>query len=253
MKRTIIKRLLGTGLSLCSLALLMPQGAMAAWKQNSTGYWYSEGNSWAVGWRYIDGCWYYFNSDGYMKTSSWIETNGKWYFVSDTGSMLRSTTVDGYVLGTDGAWIKDGSNSSSNSAGWKQNSTGWWYLNENGSYATNWKSFDTDQSYIEDGQSIPIKAWYYFGYDGYMKTGWKQISGKWYYFKASGEMAADENVGGYILGRDGAMIDDLFVKKEDGGFTLKILNKENILDKNEVELCFPISTLNLKWKVLHYI
>lgn len=235
MKRTILKRLMGAGLSFCSLMAmaLMPQSAMAAWKQNNVGYWYTEGNSWAVGWRNIEGCWYYFDANGYMKISSWVETDGKWYFVSDTGSMLRSTTVNGYVIGADGAWIKDGSESS-NSAGWKQNNAGWWYLEENGSYSTYWKSFDT-KKYDENNERII--NWYYFGYDGYMKTGWQLIDGKWYYFKESGEMAADEIIDGYILDKDGAMIDGLFIKNEDGDFAIKILDKENLVTDGTLKFC----------------
>lgn len=237
MKGKLIKKFIVTGLSLCSLMMLMPQGSMAAWKKDSTGYWYTEGNSWVVGWKCIDGLWYYFDSNGYMKTLSWIETNGKWYFVSDTGCMLKSTTVDGYTLGADGAWIKDASDNS-NKAGWKQDNSGWWYLNENGSYATYWKSFDTDKVEPDyDGRYVEVKTWYYFGADGYMKTGWQMIDGNWYYFKASGEMATDENVDGYILGKDGAMIDDLFVKKSDGDFQIKILDKEHILSDKKLTFC----------------
>lgn len=59
-------------------------GASAEWKSDSNGYWYTEGNSWSVGWRQIDGKWYYFESNGYM---------------------AHDTIIDGYALGSDGAWV----------------------------------------------------------------------------------------------------------------------------------------------------
>lgn len=59
-------------------------GASATWEQNSKGWWYTEGNSWATGWKLIDGNWYYFYSDGYM---------------------AKDKTIDGYYLNSSGVWI----------------------------------------------------------------------------------------------------------------------------------------------------
>lgn len=73
-----------TGLSI----LLLPIGVNAEWKQNSTGRWYVEGNSYATGWRLIDGNWYYFYSNGYMASN---------------------TTIDDYYLNYNGAWIPNAS------------------------------------------------------------------------------------------------------------------------------------------------
>ncbi|NAS19439.1 hypothetical protein GND98_016655 [Clostridium butyricum] len=61
-------------------------GTSSSWKQNSTGWWYAEGNSWATGWKVIDGNWYYFYSDGYM---------------------AHDTTIDGYKLASTGAWTQN--------------------------------------------------------------------------------------------------------------------------------------------------
>lgn len=36
----------------------------------------------------------------------WTEENGKWRFYDKNGSYLTNTTVDGYVLGNDGYWVK---------------------------------------------------------------------------------------------------------------------------------------------------
>lgn len=63
---------------------VLPVGASAEWRENNIGWWYKESNSWATGWRNIDGKWYYFDSNGYM---------------------LHNTVIDGYKLGDDGAWI----------------------------------------------------------------------------------------------------------------------------------------------------
>ena len=40
-----------------------------------------------------------------MKTG-WLNDNGTWYYLNASGAMLSNTTVGGYVLGANGAWIK---------------------------------------------------------------------------------------------------------------------------------------------------
>ncbi len=60
----------------------------AGWYKNTTGKWYysENGSSWI--------------------TESWKQINGKWYYFDKYGIMVTNTTIDGYRLGTDGAWIK---------------------------------------------------------------------------------------------------------------------------------------------------
>ena len=84
MKGLNFKKGLAISLIFTSVLSLNPIVANAEWKQNSTGWWNSKGSSWSVGWDQINGKWYYFNSDGYM---------------------VHDTTIDGYKLGSDGAWI----------------------------------------------------------------------------------------------------------------------------------------------------
>lgn len=81
------KKLICTAALSISLLSLSPITANAAWKQNNTGWWYTEGNSYATGWRLIGGKWYYFYANGYMASN---------------------TTIDGYRLGSSGAMINDG-------------------------------------------------------------------------------------------------------------------------------------------------
>ena len=69
----------------------------------------------SVGWKEIRGFWYYFSEEvgvenGKMRTG-WQEVKGKWYYLNpesgaENGKMLFNTKVDGYILGTDGAWQK---------------------------------------------------------------------------------------------------------------------------------------------------
>lgn len=58
----------------------------------------------ATGWVYTDGNWYYLNKSGAMLTG-WVLTGNKWYFLQKDGSMAKDTVIDGYKVGSDGAWI----------------------------------------------------------------------------------------------------------------------------------------------------
>jgi len=83
MKKLKLTKVIASALVVASVLALNPIGASASWKQNSTGWWYTEGSSWATGWRLINKNWYYFYSDGYM---------------------AHDTTIDGYYLNGSGAW-----------------------------------------------------------------------------------------------------------------------------------------------------
>jgi glucan-binding YG repeat protein len=80
------------------------------WIQDG-GYWYFLDVTGAMktGWVYTGGAWYFLKNTagnmGAMQTG-WIQTGGKWYYCNASGAMLHNTTVGGYVLGADGAWIK---------------------------------------------------------------------------------------------------------------------------------------------------
>ena len=73
----------------------------------------SEQGKMSLGWKEIRGFWYYFSEEvgaenGKMRTG-WQELKGKWYYLNpqagaDNGKMLFNTKVEGYTLGSDGAW-----------------------------------------------------------------------------------------------------------------------------------------------------
>lgn len=63
-----------------------------------------------TGWVNVSGTWYYLNpiSDGTrgaMKTG-WINDRGTWYYLYPNGAMAHDTTINGYRLGSNGAWIR---------------------------------------------------------------------------------------------------------------------------------------------------
>lgn len=59
-----------------------------------------------VGWlKGTDGTWTYVKADG-SKATGWLQDGNTWYYLNESGVMLSNTTVDGYTLGINGAWIQ---------------------------------------------------------------------------------------------------------------------------------------------------
>ncbi|WP_315072916.1 cadherin-like beta sandwich domain-containing protein [uncultured Clostridium sp.] len=51
------------------------------------------------------GKWYYLGTDGFMEENCWVLSGSKYYYLNADGSMAVNTIVNGYKVGTDGAWI----------------------------------------------------------------------------------------------------------------------------------------------------
>lgn len=95
MRNKRIKILLSALLISVSMLGISPMYANASeWKQDLKGWWLSEENSYP--------------------RSSWRIVNDKWYYFGDDGYMKHDCNVDGYYLGSDGAWVEPslGSNQS---------------------------------------------------------------------------------------------------------------------------------------------
>lgn len=75
-------------------------------------YCFDSAGNMITGWLHTpDNKWYFFENaknvkEGTMSTG-WKEVQGAWYFFATDGSMLSNTmTPDGYMVGTDGKWIR---------------------------------------------------------------------------------------------------------------------------------------------------
>lgn len=75
---------------------------------NNNWYYMDESGLMKIGWQKIDGSWYFMQDSGEMKTG-WLKGNKAWYYLNQSGEMASNTTVDGYYLGVDGAWIENNS------------------------------------------------------------------------------------------------------------------------------------------------
>lgn len=171
MKKIKLTKVITSSLVVAAMLTIYPIGASAEWKQDSKGWWNTEGSSWSIGWKELDGKWYYFGQDGYM---------------------AHDTVIDGYKLGSDGAWIQAASNNLSNS---KKVTT-----NED-------KNFDIDEfKNMLKTEGYPVEVRNTLYEDNIASSGWKLVNGKYYYFSFEGALAKDKIVDGYYLGTDGALV-----------------------------------------------
>lgn len=105
-----LRNIMLTFIAVLSLFLINAIGASAEWKQDSTGWWYSQGSFFETGWSSIGGQWYYFDSNGYMKTG-WLNDGGSWYYLKADGTMAHDCTIDGCYINGLGIWVQQNNNS----------------------------------------------------------------------------------------------------------------------------------------------
>ncbi|EHJ01971.1 cell wall binding repeat-containing protein [Clostridium sp. DL-VIII] len=106
------------GIISCALALIIAgalgQTAYAVttgWEQSNGNWYYYQNNLAKTGWIQDSGKWYYLNpSTGTMQTG-WVQDSGAWYYLNSDGSMAHDTTIWGYYLGSNGAWVSTASSS----------------------------------------------------------------------------------------------------------------------------------------------
>jgi len=114
MKKLKLTKVIASTLIAASVLALNPIGANAEWRQDAKGWWYTEGRSWAEGFRVIDGSLYYFDSKGYMahgKPNDFgdkvglndngqftnVTIHGAWAFCEQTGEIVAYLGSDSNV------------------------------------------------------------------------------------------------------------------------------------------------------------
>ena len=180
----------------------------------------------AMGWRLVDGNWYYYKAEntmlkngwardskgccwlggnGKITKSTWLKDCGQWYYLLSNGYMAANQWVKSgsnwYYMKSGGAmankqWIKSGSN--------------WYYINAGGAMASS--------QWIKSGSN-----WYYMKSNGAMASGeWVKSDGYWYYMKSGGAMAAGEwvksNGSWYYITANGKMATNQFAKDSSGWY-----------------------------------
>lgn len=139
----------------------------------------------------IDGHYYAFDANGWMRTNWYYDgSQGEWFYLDPVVGNARS----GWVLDNDEWFYMD------DRCHWVPNTweykNGTWYLRwATGSYASGgWEKKDGD--------------WYLFANDGSMLTGWQAVGDTWYYLRDSGRMATgwlEDGGKWYFLNDGGSM------------------------------------------------
>ena len=212
------------------------------WILRPEGWYYANADgSLVLGWRYINGVWYYLDGNNTehpgLMADNCVKNIGGSNFYFAAGGAMRT----GWLLYPEGWYYADGSGAQA--IGWRYINGAWYYLNgDNAEYP----GLMVDNCIFEiGGNTYKFKSggamykgwyydgdnWYYYDHSGLMASGWRAINGYWYFmdpdndnkmvncgwklfgnywyfFHNSGAMATNWlAVGGnwYFLSSDGAM------------------------------------------------
>lgn len=188
---------------------------VADWHHDRNGWWYGNREAYAKnGLIIIDGAYYYFDSNGYMKTG-WIRNGSYWHYMNSSGRMTRNN------------WLKYADNwyylnlSGEMATGWLKNEGKWYYLNPSGEMETGWLKnegkwyFLNPSGVMETGWLRNGGRWYYLNSSGAMETGWQKLSGRWHYLDSSGSMLQNtwSQINGiwYYFEPDGSMASNKWI------------------------------------------
>ena len=216
--------------------------------------WYKEDGYWkyrltddemTIGWKEIEGVWYFFNGKGQMQANKWLhlkdskeKVEGNWYFLNTDGKMhiggwfyhdntwyyIQSNGARRYnelaeIGGQKYLFDKDGKMLTGLQVfkGKKMLFASSGALQTEGA-ASSWQKLGSNWYYYdEDGlRTVGLKKinglTYYFDNNGIMQTGWAMIEGHWNYFASSGAMKTGWIKDGdtwYYLDKDGVMLTGL--------------------------------------------
>lgn len=162
----------------------------------------------------IDGNWYYLKKDGSMQESGWFKHDGAWYYITWSGARTYNELAEiggqKYLFDKDGKML----------TGLQVFNGKKMFFASNGSLqaqgrASSWQKIGVSWYYY-DGEGVPSVGLkkingktYYFDNYGIMKTGWVFLDGHWNYFTSDGDMKTgwvkDKDIW-YYLDKDGVML-----------------------------------------------
>ena len=162
----------------------------------------------------IDGNWYYLNNNGDMRETGWFNQDGNWYYITSTGARSYNELLE--IAGQKYLFDKDGKMLTGHQVynGKKM------FFSESGALQaagkpSTWQKIDSDwYFYDEDGLKTVGKkningSTYYFNQEGVMQIGWTFVDGYWNYFASSGAMKTGwvkDQETWYYLDKDGIML-----------------------------------------------
>ena len=183
-------------------------GAMleSQWKKwRSRWFYLQDSGEMATKWKFINDSWYFFNIYGQMETG-WASSDGQWYYLSKDGDMQKGWKW------IDKAWYYF-AESGEMKTGWVKDKDNWYYLNSDGKMKTGELQLDKYE-YVLANDGHMLTGWngnYYYRASGERaKEAWTEIDGKWYYFKANGELLkSGKTPDGYTVDAKGVWLKDI--------------------------------------------
>lgn len=162
-----------------------------------------------------DGNWYYLNNNGQMQDTGWFKQDGTWYYISSSGARNYSQLVeiDGqkYLFDKDGKMLTglqvyNGKKMVFASSGALQSegkASSWQKI------ASNWYYYDEDGNMLTGNQEINGSR-YYFKASGAMQIGWQWVNDSWHYYATSGALQTgwlkDGDTWYYLDAKEGTML-----------------------------------------------
>ena len=183
-------------------------GAMleSQWKKwRNRWFYFQDSGEMATKWKFLNDSWYFFNIYGQMETG-WASSDGQWYYLSKDGDMQKGWKW------IDKAWYYF-AESGEMKTGWVKDMDNWYYLDSEGKMKTGELQLDKYE-YVLANDGHMLTGWngnYYYRASGEKaKDAWTEIDGKWYYFKANGELVKNEKTpDGYTVDAKGVWLKDI--------------------------------------------
>ena len=183
-------------------------GAMleSQWKKwRNRWFYFQDSGEMATKWKFLNDSWYFFNIYGQMETG-WVSSDGQWYYLSKDGDMQKGWKW------IDKAWYYF-AESGEMKTGWVKDQDNWYYLDSEGKMKTGELQLEK-QEYVLANDGHMLTGWngnYYYRASGERaKEAWTEIDGKWYYFKANGELLkSGKTPDGYTVDAKGVWLKDI--------------------------------------------